>query len=351
MGGGSTTTNSSNWGFYSKSGHESTGPWSVQAPYLSSAFSRAEDAYRRTMAKGPYQGDYVAQPDQKNADAFNQAFNFGTDKTNNGYVQNQMDNANEWVNLGTDWMKFGADGLKSLSGDQTQTIIDNAGKYADNPYIVGALNAAMADAERQAAETTVPNLYRSAAGSNALMSDRAALSQGVVDRGLAELAGKLSGEMRYNAWNKGIDTARGELDSRRQSYGAMAKLGQSNAELGVTGLAQGIANQSRLNQMSAAGAEGLRSLRQMGLDNDMAKYQGDINFPWQALANYYNIIGNKSWGGERDYSESGWSTGQESSTTTKKPGVTDIAGGVIGGIGSLFSGGANSTASGLFSFL
>lgn len=346
MGGGSST-NTTSMSLYGKSGNESTSPWSVQAPYLTSAFGRAENAYQATMNAGPYNGDYVAQGDQKNTDAFNQAFNFGTDPTNLGYVQNQMDNANQWVNNGTNWMNYGADGLKSLSGDQTDNIINSAGKYADNPWVTGALKAAMADAERQASESTVPNLYRAGAANNALMSDRAALSQGVVDRGLAEMAGNLSGQMRYNLFNKGIDTSRAELDSRRQTYGALSSMGRETANLGITGLAQGIDNQNRLNRMSIGGAEGLRTMRQLGLDNAMQRYQGNINFPWQALSNYYNIIGNKSWGGERSYNESGWSYGQQNETTTKKPGVTDIAGAAIGGVGSLFSGGGDSAMRGL----
>jgi hypothetical protein len=347
MGGGSQSTNSSNASF--KTGWENTDPWSVQTPYLKDAFSRAEDAYKRTMGMGPYKGDFIAQGDQKNTDAFNQAFNFGTDKTNLGYVQNQMDQSNQWLNRATNWMDTGANGLRDLSGDQTGSILKSAGQYADNPYISAAVKASMADAERQAAESTVPNLYRSGASSNALMSDRAALGQGVVDRGLAETAANLSGQMRYNAWDKGVNTSKAELDSRRQGYGALAKLGQDGAQLGITGLAQGIDNQSRLNKMSAAGAEGLRSMRQLGLDNAMQKYDAKVNFPWQALSNFYNIIGNKSWGGTRTYAEAGLNYGNE--TTTKKPGATDIAGGALGAIGSLFGGGSGSGLSGLFNFL
>ncbi len=343
MGGKSSDSKGFNWSI----GNEQTSPWSVQTPYLEQAFKGAQDAYDKNMASGPYQGDYVAQGDQKNIDAYNQAYNFGTDKTNNGYVQNMMDKANGWVNSGTDWMNKGAAGLNKLSGDQTQYILNNASKFADNGYIGAAVKAAMLDANRNAAENDVPNLYRAAAGANALNSDRAALAQGVVDRGLAERALATSANMRYDAWNKGIDTTQNELNARRQGYGALAQLGQGTAQMGVGGLEAGINDQSRLNQMSAAGAEGLRSLRQNALDNAMAKWQGQQNFPWAALNNFYNIIGSRSWGGNRS-----WSTlGGEEKHTTETPSVASQIGGGLGAIGSLFSGGADSAAKGLFSFL
>lgn len=347
--GGSSSTKGSQFSF--QTGHESTEPWAIQTPYLKSAFGRAEDAYTKTMAQGPYKGDYVALGDDKNEAAFQQAFDFGTNKVNNGYVQNLLDQSNNWINDGSQWMKQGAGGLAELAGDQTDNIIANAGKYADNPYIAGMINAIREDTSRQAAENAIPNLYRGAAGNNALNSDRAALGQGVVERGVNDLVGNAAANIRYNAYDKGIDTAKGELDSRRQTYGALGQLGLNSANMGMAGLEGGIANQSRLNQMSAAGAEGLRTLRQLGLDNDMAKYQGEANFPWAALGNYYSIIGDKSWGGTRDWQQMGFGTSE--STTTQRPGAASIAGGVLGGIGSLFGGGGGSAgaSSGLFGFL
>lgn len=348
--GNSSTKSGSQFSF--QTGHEDTSPWSVQTPYLKNAFNKAEDAYNQTMATGPYQGDYVATGDAQNQAAFQQAYDFGTNKTNNGYVQNLLDQSNGWLNDGTSWMKQGAEGLASLAGDQTDNIISNASKYADSPYIAGAINAAMSDANRQASENTLPTLYRNAAGSNALNSDRAALGEGVVQRGLSDLAGNISADMRYKAYDKGIDTSKGEIDSRRQTAGALGQLGLNTANMGMSGVESGISDQSRLNQMSAAGAEGLRTLRQLGLDNDMAKFQGNTNFPWAALSNYYNIIGDKSWGGTRDWNQMGLGTSQE--TTTTKPGIGSIAGGVLGGVSSLFGGGGGTSggaSSGLFGFL
>lgn len=352
--GGSTQSNSNQLSW--STGTSNTEPWAVQTPYLKQAFGRAEDAYAKNMATGAYGGDYVAQGDAQNTNAFNQAYNFGTSAANQGRVDNLLNLSQDWMNTGTDWANQGAAGLANLAGDQTQNIIRQAGQYADNPYISAAIQSAMYDANRQASENTLPNMYRSAAGNNALNSDRAALSQGVVERGLAEMAGNLSGTMRYNAYDRGIGAAQSELNTRRGAYGDLGRMGQSGQQLGMTGMAQGIENQSRLNQMAAAGAEGNRMLRQYGLDNEMAKYQGQQNFPWAALNNYYNIIGNKSWGGSTSWNQIG---GSESNSYTKQnPGVDSIVGGALGGIGGLFSGGANSAAAGLagagkglFSFL
>jgi hypothetical protein len=327
------------------SGTTTTTPWGPQASYLTDAFTQAKNAYGQNMKTGAYSGDYVAQPNGQSGTAFDQAYNFGTDSTNNGRVGNLLNLSQDWLKNGTDWANQGGNGLASLAGDQTQNIIDNAGKYADNPYISGAIQAAMADANRQASESTVPNLYRSAAGSNALNSDRAALSQGVVDRGLAEMAGNLSGTMRYNAFNNGLDASASEVNARRSAYGNLGSLGQAGQGLGMTGMAQGLENQSRLNQMAAAGAEGNRMDRQYGLDNAMQQYQGKQNFPWSALNNYYNIIGNKSWGGTSNWTSNGTSNG--TTVQQQEPGLASIAGGVLGAGGSMFKGGNDSAAAGI----
>ena len=343
MGGSSKSSNSTTW----STGTENTSPWDAQAGYIKNAFDKAQSAYNTTMQNGPYSGDFVAQGDDKNTAAYDQAFKFGTDATNNGYVQNLFNQANGWLNNGSDTMNFGVNGLKSLSGDQTQHIIDNAGKYADNRYISDAVKSAMFDANRNAAEGDVPNLYRAAAGYNALNSDRAALSQGVIDRGLAEKAANISADMRYSAYNSGLDRAAGEINNQRGVFNNLAGFGQSQAAMGAQGIQQGIDNQSRLNQMSAAGAEGLRSLRQADLDNGIAKYQAQTNFPWEALKNYYSVVGDKSWGGSRTWN----SYGEENKKETSTASPLSTAGGILGSVGSLFSGGASSAASGLFSFL
>jgi hypothetical protein len=341
--GGSTNTNQTQW----QNSITYTEPWRIQEPYLKSAFGRAEEAYQKGMNTGPYTGDYVATGDAQNAGAYNQAYGFGTNADSLGYIKNLLGQSNSWVNQGSDLGTYGAEGLKSLSGDQTDSILANASKYGNNSFISDAVQGAMLDANRNASESAVPNLYRSAARSNALNSDRAALAQGVVERGLAERAAALSAGMRQDAWNTGVGTSANELNNRRSTYGTLAELGTRLAGQGMTGLNEGIQDQGSLNQMSAAGAEGNRMLRQAELDNAMAKYQGNQNFPWSALQNFYQIVGDKSWGGMQASAGAGGSN----TTETKQPSVTSQIGGGLGALGGLFSGGSSSAASGLFSFL
>jgi hypothetical protein len=153
--------------------------------------------------------------------------------------------------------------------------------------------------------------------------------------------------MRYRSLESGLDRAANEVQNRRGGYSTLAGLGSTMAGQGMEGIGQGIQNQSRLNQMSAAGAEGLRSLRQDYLNNEMAKYEGKQNFPWSALQNFYSIVGDKSWGGTRAWSQAGG----ENKTEKSDSGMASKIGGGISALGSLFSGGGSSAASGLFSFL
>lgn len=349
MSGPSATTSGNNFSF--QTGHEATSPWEVQTPYLKSAFNRAEDAYNKTMAQGPYSGDYVAQGGPESTAAFTQAFDFGSDPRVQEMVRGMLGTSSGLMSDGAGWIKQGAEGLSSLAGDQTDNIIANASKYADNPYIAGMINAIREDASRQASENAIPSLYRGAAGNNALNSDRAALSQGVVERGVNDFVGKAAADIRYNAYDKGLSTAKGEMDSRRGAYGSLGSLGLGAFGQGTSGFGAGIGAQQDLNQMAATGAEGLRTLKQLGLDNEMAKYQGQANFPWAALQNYYSLVGDKSWGGTRDWSQAGIG----SSTETKKvtPGITDYMGATTGGLGSLFAApmGGTSAMGGLLGYL
>lgn len=160
--------------------------WAPQVGALTTAFGGATDAYNQQKAMGLYNGDYVAAPNQTQYDAYNQAAQFGG--ANGGVGQNQIDTGQNLMgNYGNAQGALG--GMYNFgSQDQTQNNINTANAYAENPWINDEVKAATAYANRNAAENDIPNLYRSAASSGNLNSDRTALAQGVVERGLGENA-------------------------------------------------------------------------------------------------------------------------------------------------------------------
>lgn len=309
------------------------GPWAPQQGYLLDAFNQAQNAENTANAQGPYSGNYVAPTNQNQYNAYNGAYNFASGMGANT-VNGILNTGN--ANNATGWNAAGGalGGMANFANnDQTAHNVANAGQYADNPYISSMVQSSMADENRNAAESTIPNLYRNAAASGNINSDRTALAQGVVQRGLDEDAGKISANLRGNAYNTGIGAA---LQGNAQGLQALSQEGSLGANMGQSGLnalSTGINDQGALNNMGAAGANGVQALDQSNLNNSIQQYQQNQNFPWQQLQNYYNIVGNRSWG------QNGTTTTQGNSTTQNTPSTLSTIGSLVGGVGSLFGSG------------
>jgi hypothetical protein len=312
--------------------NQTNDPWAPQQGYLLDAFNSAQGAYNQGMATGPYAGNYVAPQTGQQADANNNAYNWamGTGSNTVGSILGMGgNNAQTGFNGATG--ALGA--LGTFAGtNQTQNNIDNAGKYADNPYIGGMVDSAMHDAVRTASESTIPNIYRSAAGSGNINSDRAALAQGVVDRGLGEQAGNISANLRGNAYEQGINQALQGDAQGLQALSQEGSLGENMGQSGLNALSTGINDQGALVNQATAGANAnYQQANQNPLLNALQQYQGTSNFPWQQLQNYYNIIGNRSWGSQT----TGTSMGTQSQQQQTNPSMMSTIGGGLGILGAL----------------
>ena len=286
-------------------------PWAAQQPYLLDAFSQAQNAYNTTNAQGAYGGNYVAPTNDNQYSAYNNAYDFANGQGSNA-VNGLLSNGSSMTNTGMSGATGALTGLNNFTGtDQTANNVANAGQYANNPYISSMVDASMADATRNASESTLPNLYRGAAASGNLNSDRTALAQGVVDRGLGEKAADVSANLRGSAYGTGINAALQGNQQNLSGLNAMGALGQSMNTTGLGAMLQGINGQGALNTMAQGGANGVQGLDQSGINNALQQYQGQQNFPWSNLQKYYGIIGGQNWGGQ--------TTG--TATETKDPGT------------------------------
>jgi hypothetical protein len=329
MGGSSSNTNSSNWGITNGTSNQS--PWSVQDPYLRQIFSDAKSQYDANMKQGPWQGDYLSPSTQQQRDQGQAVFS-GADQ--NQAQNNDLTNTSQQLmHSGQGWMQDAAGTMHDLSGDQTQNVIDRAHKYQSGFDLQGQTDAAMRAANRNAAESTIPNLYRSAASAGGLNSDRAALQQGVVDRGLQTQAMDTYANLSNNTYQSGINTAEGDLNRQLSSAGALGSMGQNAVNMGDAGINSGINNQGKIDTRRMAAADYIQALNQNDLSNSQQKFQGGQNFGWGQLGNLYNIIGNRSWGGTNNYSQT--TMGGSSSQTQSNPGLTSMIGGGLGALGSL----------------
>lgn len=353
-----------------QSGVTTTEPWSGQQPYLNKIFGDAEKAYDTTKTQGPYTGEFYSLPTEDQLNSYRGQIGAAggvlQDLNNNQYAAaDQMTSAGA---AGTQGALSGLSGYKAsdpsqtysgsvgvLSGynpdDPTSGNIANAGQYANNPQMDGMVTAAMRDANRNAAENVLPSLYRNAAGTGNINSSKAALSEGVINRGLAEKTADISANLRGDAYQRGLalsENARqfndssmldanksaATLEANRQQFGdqlglnalqAYGALSNQASQLGQAGYQNALGGQGALNDMRNSGYDALQTAGQQQIDNAQSKYDYQSNFPFQQLGNFYNLVGDKSWGGTTT------SFGQ----TKTNPGGLATAGTIAGIMGSL----------------
>lgn len=306
-------------------------PGGPQAGALNTIYGGLADAYSKSNAMGPYSGDFYSGINPYLQGAYDQAGNFGA--VNGGVGQTQINTGQGLLgNYGTASNAAGA--LYNYGNtDQTQRNISTANQYANNPYIDQAVNAATYGANRNAAENDIPNLYRGAAASGNINSDRAALAQGVVERGLAENKQNIGASMRYNQFNNGLSQANTQ---NQQQLGALSNAGTLSSNLGNAGsslMSQGISDQANLSKLYESAGLGIQGQGDRGLANDQAKYNTNYQFPWQNLQNYYNIAGNNNWWGTQN--QSGTRVGISPVQQQQRPGALSYLGAGMGIAGSI----------------
>lgn len=306
--------------------YNQTDPWAPQQTYLLDAFNQAKSAYNSSMSRDGYSGDFVAGYRPEDLKALDQIANW-SNTTGQNAVNTQM-------GTGSDLFTTGAQGMKDVSGDLkdfqtkdwTQTHIDNAGRYADNPFMQAMIDAATSDAKRTFSEQTMRGIDQNAAATGNINSTRAGVAAGIAQRGLSDFVGNTSATMRGNAWDKGLEMSQADQSSILSALLGRGDLATAMTGAGQTAMDSAFANEAGLLGLNTSVAEMQRANAQSGLDNEIAKSEYANNRQWDALNNYYGIVGDKLWGST--------STG----VTNKKEQASPLstAASILGAVGSLF---------------
>jgi hypothetical protein len=278
--GPSTTTNQSG----------TSAPWAPQQQYLLDAFKAAQSNYDKNTSQGAYQGDYVAQPSQQQYDAYGNAVTQGYNAQN--YNNGLLSSGASVYNTGAE----GASGALSrlgnfAGGNQTDRNIADAQKYASGFDINGAVDAGMLEARQNATEQAMPDILRQSAASGGINSDRAALAEGVVARGLAQQETGLRAQLANSAYQNGLSNAQQGSAQRLQADAQAGSIGDVLTKLGFASQTSGINNQTTINAQTTGGANGVTGLDQQTLNNLMMKYNGGQQFTTDQLKNLMAIVG------------------------------------------------------------
>lgn len=306
------------------------GPWKVQAPYLSDAFQKAQDLYNTTSAQPGYTGDFYAGMTGTQKALADTGVNYFT-KTGQDMATELTNASSGLAATGGQGLINSAQGLYGLANsDSAGSNIANANRYAQNPYIDQMVQAATYSANRNAAENTIPNLYRSAAASGNLNSDRTALAQGVVERGLAENAQNIGAQLRGEAYNNGLQMAQNDQQQQAQNLQGAGNMYDALVARGAGGLSDAFNMETQALGNASNYAAMNQTENQNQLQNDYQKQQYAEKRPYDLLNQYYGLVGSNNWG----------QNGTTSTTSSTTPGLGSIIGGGLGAIGSLLGAGS-----------
>lgn len=309
--------------------NQKSDPWAAQQPYLLDAFNQAQGVYNTQKANQTpgYQGDFVAQPTSDQVGAFQNILGGSQAALNFGSQSAGIGGASAGQGLGATSGAMG--GLFGIANsDPTQANIASAGQYASNPYMDGMVDASMRDANRQFGEQVMPGINRNAAGTGNMNSTRTGIAQGIAERGLGEKAADIGAQLRGSAWSQGLGMAQQDASNRMGALTALGGLGSDATKTGLFGLGQyGDMLQKGGDAANIASAN-ITGFNQAPIDNDLAKLNYQQAQPWSNLANYWNVVGDKSWGGTV--------TGTSTANQTSTPSTLSSIGSGVALLGSLF---------------
>ena len=249
-------------------------PWAAQQPYLTSGFSGAKTALDDALASNQGITDFTADmtPDQyadlqrmRNAsDAANgvssTAINTGLGLLS-GFGQAQGNNTALW---------------DQATSDPTDKIISNAGKFADNPYLQGQIDAAISDVNR-GLQLEKGNINTAATGTGNVNSTRAGTLDAYATKDAADRAAQIATGMRSDAYKtglgqagsdywSGLGTAIGVNDSISNLANTGMGLAMDGYGIGMQGASDALAASTMVQQQSQAEIEGKIAQSQRPMD-------------------------------------------------------------------------------------
>jgi len=306
----------------STSSTQSSAPWSVQQPYLTQAFGQASTNLNNANAN-TYTGPQIAQMTPDQLANFRNMIGYGSNL--NGANTSGTVGATT-ANQGSSALGAALQGLTNYTPQGTpQDNIDYASKVASDGNVSALTQAAMRDATNQVNEQTLPALARANAMSGNTMSNRNAISQGLVERGLADTTADTSANIRGQLFNAGLSQAEQAREANNNStlsaLTSAAGAGTGAVGTGVGAIGSGIDQAGNLFNLAGQGGAGLQQNNQNAIDNSKGVDEYANSQAAQNLQNFFNIIGGQNWGGT------------SSGTQTSTPSTWNTIGSALG-IGS-----------------
>lgn len=303
-----------------------TEPWKVQQPYLKTGFNSAAGLYGQYMDAPWYQGQLYAGMNGMQQGAANGAAGYAGGQ-GMALSQGMINDAQNYLGQSNNFLTAANRMAGYNPADPTQQNIRNAGQYANNPYLNGAIDAASRDVTRNLTEDVLPGIGRGAAAGGNTNSTRTGIAEGVALRGAQDRIGDISSTIRADAYNSGLNLSEQGRQANMQ--------GQLNGQgMGLDALNTAIGRGMDMRNQGMQGAVNMYDLmgragdkyqqdQQGYADANYARWQGQYDKPWDLLSRYMGAVGGTNWG-------------SQTNSATENPGST--MGAIQGALGGAASG-------------
>lgn len=281
--------------------NSTTSPWSVQQPYLKTGFNSAAGLYGQYMGAPWYQGQLYAGMNPYQTGAASGAAGYGMGQ-GMALSQGMINDSMGFLGQAPAYLSAANRMAGYNPQDPTQQNIYNAGQYADNPYLNGAIDAASRDVTRNLTEDVLPGINRSASAAGNTNSTRTGIAEGVALRGAQDRIGDIASTIRADAYNNGIQTSENARQANMGSYlqGQGMGLDALNSAIGRGMDLRNQGMQGTVNMYDLLGRAGdkYQQDQQGYADANYQRWQGQYNQPWDLLSRYMGAVGGTNWGSQ-----------------------------------------------------
>lgn len=279
----------------------STAPWKPQQPFLKTGFQSAAGLYGQYMDAPWYQGQLYAGMNGMQQGAGTGAADYATGQGMD-LSQGMINDSRQFLGQSGNYLNS-ANRLANFNPqDPTQSNIANAGLYANNPHLDGAIDAASRDVTRNLTENALPGINRSAAGTGNTNSSRTGVAEGIALRGAQDRVGDIASTIRADAYNNGLQTS----ENARQANMSAGLQGQGmgldalNVAVGrgMDMRNQGMQGTVNMYDMLGRAGDKFQQDAQGYADANYNRWQGQYNKPWDLLSRYMGAVGGTNWGSQ-----------------------------------------------------
>ena len=262
-----------------------TEAFNMAKPFQQQALSGLGGLASQVSANPAYSGQRVADLNPYQTGAADTLGSFANNTANMGY--GLMNNGIGSLNAGAAVGGNAADIYGRSMGDPTQSFIDQAGQYANNPYVNGMIDASGRDVSRQLNEQQLPSLARAASGAGNTNSSRTGVESAIMQRGAQDRLADISSGIRSQFFGQGLGMAQNQYNQNLQNMmsanSGLLNAGQYGA--GLIGAGQNYAGNNFNLGQSAGGM--YQNQNQNILQGNMNQFNESIQNPlsvYQALS-------------------------------------------------------------------